>query len=85
MSKDTFLNMLTTQRLSKFKIMLFFCLLVGANNVIAQQEPMFSQYMFNLSHINPAYAGNRATNNITALFRKQWLGIEGAPTTGSLS
>ncbi len=85
MSKDTLSNLLTMQRLSKFKIMLCFCLLVGANNVIAQQEPMFSQYMFNLSHINPAYAGNRATNNITALFRKQWLGIDGAPTTGSLS
>jgi type IX secretion system PorP/SprF family membrane protein len=38
-----------------------------------------------MSHINPAYAGNRATDNITALYRKQWVGIDGSPATASLS
>lgn len=85
MLKDTLSNLLTMQRISKLKVLLCFCLFVGTNTILAQQEPMFSQYMFNLSHINPAYAGNRATNNVTALFRKQWMGIDGAPTTGSLS
>ena len=46
---------------------------------------MYSQYMFNMMHINPAYAGNRAVDNITTLFRKQWVGIEGSPTTATLS
>jgi type IX secretion system PorP/SprF family membrane protein len=41
--------------------------------------------MFNMTQINPAYAGNRATNNITSLYRKQWINVEGAPTTASLS
>lgn len=85
MLKDTLSNLLTMQRISKLKVLLCFCLFAGTNTILAQQEPMFSQYMFNLSHINPAYAGNRATNNVTALFRKQWMGIDGAPTTGSLS
>jgi len=51
----------------------------------AQQEPMYSQYMFNMIQINPAYAGNRATNNVTAVYRKQWVGIEGAPVTANIS
>jgi type IX secretion system PorP/SprF family membrane protein len=51
----------------------------------AQQEPMYSQYMFNMSQINPAYAGNRATNNIMLLHRKQWINIDGAPSTSILS
>lgn len=55
------------------------------NEVCAQQKPMFSQYMFNMININPAYAGNRRALNISALYRNQWVGIEGAPKTGSLS
>jgi len=36
-------------------------------------------------NINPAYAGNEAGDHITSLYRKQWIKIEGAPTTYSLS
>lgn len=85
MLHDIFTNLLMYLYLSKIRLMLCFCLLFGGNSLKAQQEPMYSQYMFNMSHINPAYAGNRATNNITALFRKQWIAIEGAPATASLS
>ena len=85
MLHDIISNMLIKLNLSKIRWMLCFCLLFVGNSLIAQQEPMFSQYMFNMSHINPAYAGNRATDNITALFRKQWVAIEGAPITTSLS
>ncbi len=51
----------------------------------AQQHPMYSQYMFNMMNINPAYAGSRGVGTMTALYRNQWEGIEGAPKTGSLS
>jgi type IX secretion system PorP/SprF family membrane protein len=51
----------------------------------AQQEPMYSQYMFNMLHINPAYAGNRAVDNISFIYRNQWVGITGAPVTGAVS
>jgi len=78
-------NLLIQLNRSKIRLMLYFCLLFAGNTLKAQQEPMYSGYMFNMSHINPAYAGNRATDNITALYRKQWVAIEGAPATASLS
>ena len=78
-------NLLIQLNRSKIRLMLYFCLLFAGNSLKAQQEPMYSGYMFNMSHINPAYAGNRATDNITALYRKQWVAIEGAPATASLS
>jgi len=60
-------------------------LLCTCNLLKAQQEPMYSQYMFNMLHINPAYAGSRATDNITLLYRNQWVGLAGAPRTGTFS
>ncbi len=51
----------------------------------AQQQPMYSQYMFNMLNINPAYAGNREAVNINMLYRNQWAGFPGAPKTGSIS
>ena len=51
----------------------------------AQTEPMYSQYMFNALHVNPAYAGARGAASMTALFRNQWVGIKGAPKTAVLS
>lgn len=60
-------------------------LLLVCQQLQAQQEPMYSQYMFNMLQINPAYAGNRATSNVTALYRKQWVSVEGAPTTATIS
>ena len=50
----------------------------------AQQHPMYSQYMFNMLNINPAYAGSRGVPTATALYRDQWQGIDGAPKTASL-
>jgi type IX secretion system PorP/SprF family membrane protein len=51
----------------------------------AQQDPQFTQYMYNQKIINPAYAtGNLEEINIGALYRTQWVGIEGAPKTASL-
>ena len=57
---------------------------VLAVSVKAQQEPMYSQYMFNMLAINPAYAGSHEVVGATALFRKQWLGVPGAPQTTTL-
>ena len=51
----------------------------------AQQEPMFTQYMFNSLSINPAYAGTTETLNLNTLTRLQWVGMEGSPQTFSLS
>jgi type IX secretion system PorP/SprF family membrane protein len=59
--------------------------LVMGNRLQAQQESMYSQYMFNMVHVNPAYAGFRASDNITLLYRDQWVGVTGAPKTASVS
>ena len=46
-----------------------------------QQQAMFTQYMFNGLVINPAYSGSQKGVSFTALARKQWAGMEGAPRT----
>ena len=51
----------------------------------AQQQAMFSQYMYNGLAINPAYAGSQETTSMTTLMRQQWVGMEGAPSTQTFS
>lgn len=67
------------------KIILIACLFLTSYGVKAQQDAMYTQYMFNTLAINPAYAGSRNVTSATALFRNQWTGIEGAPRTGTLT
>lgn len=47
----------------------------------AQQEMLVSQYMFNGLFINPAYSGSHSYAEATGLYRAQWTGLDGAPTT----
>ncbi len=56
-------------------------LLCAGFSVRAQQDPQYSQYMFNQMAINPAYAGSREALNTVVLMRHQWTGIDGAPNT----
>jgi type IX secretion system PorP/SprF family membrane protein len=50
----------------------------------AQQDPQFTQYMYNMSVINPAYAtAEEGILNIGGLYRTQWVGVDGAPKTAS--
>lgn len=67
------------------KHILLISLLLWKMISFAQQDPMFTQYMFNMNAINPAYAGSNEVINTAVLFRKQWVGVNGAPTTGTLS
>lgn len=51
--------------------------------VMAQQEPQFSQYMFNRMSYNPGYAGSSGSICATAMYRNQWMGFKlDAPTSG---
>jgi type IX secretion system PorP/SprF family membrane protein len=52
-------------------------------DVQAQQDPNYTQYMYNMSVINPAYAGSKENLTGGVLYRSQWVGIEGAPNTGT--
>jgi type IX secretion system PorP/SprF family membrane protein len=47
----------------------------------AQFDINFTQYMFNEAVINPGYAGSRECLSGTMLYRQQWAGLDGAPTT----
>lgn len=64
-------------------LILFF--VIGGTALNAQQDPMFTKYMFNSLVYNPAYAGYYDHMYISALYRKQWEGIDGAPTTQTLT
>lgn len=73
--------------MKKFFYILFFlltadCLLPIL--AVAQQDPQYSQYMFNPLAVNPAYAGNRDVFSTALIYRNQWT-LEGSPTTASLA
>ena len=55
------------------------------DNLSAQTEPMYSQYMYNMLGVNPAYAGNREVLGLNLFQRNQWVGLRGAPKTTSIS
>jgi type IX secretion system PorP/SprF family membrane protein len=66
-------------------IWLLFILLIGWLSVEAQQDPMYTHYMYNTLVVNPAYAGSRDALTITALHRSQWVGFKGAPTIQTIT
>lgn len=51
----------------------------------AQQDPLYSQYLFNQAIINPAYSGVHDIMSATLISRNQWLGLDGAPQTNTLN
>lgn len=51
----------------------------------AQQDAQYTQYMYNTSAVNPAYAGSRGVFSAAILNRAQWVGLEGAPKTQTLT
>jgi len=65
------------------KLFLLALLAIAITKTKAQQDPQYTQYMYNMSVINPAYAGSKETVSGGVLYRQQWVGIEDAPTTGT--
>jgi type IX secretion system PorP/SprF family membrane protein len=51
----------------------------------AQQDPNYTQYMYNMNVVNPAYAGSNDGVSGGLLYRAQWVDIEGAPRTGTFN
>jgi type IX secretion system PorP/SprF family membrane protein len=62
---------------------MFFLLI--PEGLFGQLTPVTNQYILNPLTINPAYAGNRGALNIAAFYRRQWVGIPGAPETMTLA
>ena len=71
--------------MTKTRIITALLALVSFTSAHAQQDPQYTNYMYNTININPAYAGSRGALSIFGLHRSQWVGLEGAPTTNSFS
>lgn len=71
--------------MKKTRIITALLALVSFTSAHAQQDPQYTNYMYNTININPAYAGSRGALSIFGLHRSQWVGLEGAPTTNSFS
>lgn len=67
------------------KILVLGVVTLIATTLKAQQEPIFTHYMQSPISINPAIAGTVRNLNINLLSRLQWVGLEGAPKSFSLS
>lgn len=67
------------------KVVIFLLSITICLEVSAQQDPQFTMFMFDRVSYNPAAAGIDGVLNVTALYRNQWSGFEGAPKTGLLN
>jgi type IX secretion system PorP/SprF family membrane protein len=62
-------------------LILLIGILMVSRGAYSQQNPLFTQYMFNGLVINPAYTGSHESMTATAAARSQWKGLRGAPET----
>ncbi|MDY0215592.1 MAG: type IX secretion system membrane protein PorP/SprF [Bacteroidales bacterium] len=69
----------------KAKIIFTFVMGLLSLGALAQQDAGFSMYFFNPVYINPGYAGSREAFSGTLVHRSQWVGMNDAPNTQSLS
>ena len=60
-------------------------LFATVNETQAQQDSQYTQYMYNTMSVNPGYSGSRGSLSMLALYRNQWVGIDGAPQTLNFS
>lgn len=63
----------------------FLLLIIYSDATYAQQDAQYTQYMYNTMSVNPAYAGSRGQFSAAALYRAQWVGLEGAPESFTLN
>lgn len=58
-------------------------MLLLSSNISAQQEIIFTKYIYHALYFNPAYAGCHGFDQGTAIiqYRNQWIGLEGSPVT----
>ncbi|OKS89268.1 PorP/SprF family type IX secretion system membrane protein [Mucilaginibacter polytrichastri] len=65
------------------QVILVFTALI--NCALAQQRPQYTQYVFNNYLLNPAVSGIENYTDAKLGYRKQWTGLDGAPTTSYLT
>lgn len=69
----------------KKKSVVILILLYAGMSLKAQQDAMFTHYMYNTLWLNPAYAGTRDAFTITGIHRSQWSGYDGAPSDQTIT
>jgi type IX secretion system PorP/SprF family membrane protein len=67
------------------KLLLLISIMLVGLTMSAQQDAQYTQFMFNKIAYNPGYAGSAEVPSLTAIYRNQWAGLEGAPKTQVLS
>lgn len=70
---------------SLFRVLIFGMLLVVTYPLHAQQSPVYSHYFLNPFLYNPSFVASDGYTEVYLNYRSQWAGVEGAPTTGTLS
>lgn len=71
--------------MKKIKLLLGVFALLSTVLVFGQQDTQYTQYMYNMNVLNPAYAGSKGVTSLGLLGRTQWVGVDGAPQTLTLS
>ena len=56
----------------------------SVSDLYGQQEPQYSQFMYNKLQSMQDILGSREVLSLRALYRNQWSGITGAPQTGNI-
>ncbi|MFV0590682.1 MAG: type IX secretion system membrane protein PorP/SprF [Draconibacterium sp.] len=80
------LKFIKAMKTMKIKYIVIISLFVTfGHSAFGQQDPLYSQYMFNIQAVNPAYAGTWESLGFTLLSRNQWVGVEKAPKTNTLT
>ncbi|MFT4697677.1 MAG: type IX secretion system PorP/SprF family membrane protein [Flavobacteriaceae bacterium] len=71
--------------MKKTTLLVLLLSILYADFASAQQDPQYTQYMYNMNVVNPAYAGSKESLHLTALYRNQWSGIADNPVTFTFS
>lgn len=71
--------------MKKLSLLVLLISILSIDVALGQQDPQYTQYMYNMNVVNPAYAGSKEGLSVTALYRQQWSGLDGAPETFTLS
>ena len=69
------------------KTLILTCLIciITLPKAFAQQDPQYTQYMYNMNVVNPAYAGSKESLSVGLLYRDQYTDIDGGPQTFTFS
>lgn len=77
--------MILINKCTKRKRLFIAFFLFAKYTIFAQLSPQYSLYMLNPYNYNVAYAGMDNSLSVTGVFRKQWVGLEGSPSTQNLN